>query len=96
MAQLFLVRCILLSGFFFNNVLVFKPLQTEIRPSGKGVCFRPKGESVTALFKKVDTNGCTGFFQSFDGTDKSQTGGRMTGGVRRSISTILARIGVSD
>ena len=33
---------------------------------------------------------------NIDGTDKSQTGGRMTGGVRRSISTILARIGVSD
>lgn len=64
MAQLFLVRCILLFGFSFNNVLVSKPLQTKIRPCGKRVLSRPKGESVTAFLKKVDTNGCTRFFQS--------------------------------
>ena len=48
-------------------------------------------ESATSLPKlEVKTS------DSIDGTDKSQTGGRMTGGARRRISTILARIGVSD
>jgi hypothetical protein len=49
---------------FFNNALVSKPLQTKLRPSGKRVLFGPKGEPVTALLKKMHTNGCTGFFQS--------------------------------
>lgn len=65
MAQLFLVRRIFLFGFFFKNLPVSKPLQTKVRPSGKRVLFRPKGESVTALLKKVDTDGCAGFSQSF-------------------------------
>ena len=65
MAQLILVSCILFFCFFFNNVLVSKPLQTKVRPSGKWVLFWPKGKSVTALLKKMDTNGCTGFFQCF-------------------------------
>jgi len=64
-APLFLVWCILLFGFLFYNVLVPKPLQTKIRPNGKGVFFGPKGESVTTLLKKVDANGYTGVFQSF-------------------------------
>jgi hypothetical protein len=54
-----------LFGFIFKNLLVSKLLQTKVRPSGKRVLFRPKRESVTAFLKKVDTNGCAGFFQSF-------------------------------
>ena len=64
MEYLFSDRCILLFGLFLNEIFVSQPLQKKVRPSGKWVLFGPKGKSVAAFFKKVDPNGCTGFFQS--------------------------------
>ena len=49
---------------FLNNIFVTQPLQKQFRPCGKWVLFGPKGKSVTALIKKVGTNGGTGIFQS--------------------------------
>ena len=38
-------------------------MQKKLRPGGKWVLFGPKAKSVTALVKKVGTNGGTRFFE---------------------------------
>lgn len=57
----FPVKCIRLIG-FFNNVVISKPLQTKVRPSGKGVLFRSERKAMPALIKKMDANRCTDSF----------------------------------
>ena len=61
-AKLSRVGRILLLGCLSQDSYILKPLQKQFGPRGKRMLFGPKGKSVTALIKKVGTNGGTRFF----------------------------------